>query len=1196
MCRNLNIFLKPVKIKDFYFKLVNGTEYEVRTKEEIRELLEERREFAGYVAENCSKLNTKAGYDAAGMAIGLKDLDLLSQRLTSLEDRFGEDELDETIDELLGEVVPVLYTRTNISKDGGDLLRTWDRLYSRLQYNRDDFIVNFLTHIRQASQGDMYSEANAHPHQEEFKSERVKIHTVGINKKPSYYERTPLYRNSVFTTAHNGDINDAQNYKVFLKREGYVFRSNSDSCIIPALQRFIYEHIHDGNLIGALNKLAYTDPDLLQKKEFQADSSGRVGLQCYPLGEENKGAKVTAQIDGFNVRFMRDGEEAGNFKQRGFIRDDRYSTATHKILSLDRLARKLQDENAKKVTITAAVTARILEYSNSKNKFVFQTFSSIGRTKLGWIGGGTYNLVRGGTREGGEAGGEAVFYIPREHDRRNYEHVSVISASEEDALKERISLLDGEAFERNEIKTASTREVDIDHIPGYKIKAFISQGLAPVYDLLPGELLEINSDGDASVYDMYSAARQRLVSILDEKKTDQTAEEIDVKRERFAPLKVFKLEYRNEQGEPVTPPYNKYGEEIRVIQPLALADNTKLLFKNGEADRIHLRENNNGGLGLRMGADNQDVRELLIQSLRYKVMGAAGTSELIINIAENICRKLGLNKIPTLVLDGFTGSDTVPPYVDKNTLLIANSNSGGTSDTIKLVNEVTSLQSVMNRVESEMLRRDPSERDVGGTLALIDKIKSEIKKGRRIEQIDTQALKFLKDWMPWVYVITNIESSVLGNMGKGIDKSIYRPAGAGITNLPGEECVGSTFAAMASLQWQITLDAYLGEMRGEISHDYAQNIYTQLAKLPETVEKIVGDQKLIDQIEQFSERLVGGNYDFIYTGFVNGVPEEQAHKAAEMIQEMFVGWNFFMFQHGKYAHVKRQGRHSVGSVVGHNVPPPTWPFFNERAKKSAKEIGPRAAVCFMIAHDSDYHELASIPYYPPDFIFTYPEDSVVLYPFQVILIAQLISYIWGEKKQKIAEIISGWNEETVDILLKIPQKSRKIPKKLFPRIRKHCRKVLKEFTAMNTETQKLDRIEGRRREYIRKCLILLTNEWKDKVKVSSEALLNSSAHDGIYNIKCESGDGREPGEHLAILKSLALELSNSEQAKKLADHFLVDSSGRVSEKQYRFYKHNGELTEMSEYDYWCQYEGLGTFYTVDAVHPPKIAKAKKGWL
>src|SRR5262249_38393326 len=144
-----------------------------------------------------------------------------------------------------------------------------------------------------------------------------------------------------------------------------------------------------------------------------------------------------------------------------------------------------------------------------------------------------------------------------------------------------------------------------------------------------------------------------------------------------------------------------------------------------------------------------------------------------------------------------------------------------------------------------------------------------------------------------------------------------------------------------------------------------------------------------------------GNYDFVYTDYVEGVPEEQAHKAAEMIQEMFAGWQFFLFQHGKYAHMKRRTRHSLGSVLGHNAPPPSWPFFNARALKSPFEIGPRVANAFVVAHHSDRERLLGMGDYAPDFVFDYPADSVVLYPFQTLIVGHLISYYWGIARRRI---------------------------------------------------------------------------------------------------------------------------------------------------------------------------------------------------
>ena len=402
---------------------------------------------------------------------------------------------------------------------------------------------------------------------------------------------------------------------------------------------------------------------------------------------------------------------------------------------------------------------------------------------------------------------------------------------------------------------------------------------------------------------------------------------------------------------------------------------------------------------------------------------------------------------------------------------------------------------------------------------------------------------------------------------------------------------------MASLQWQLALHTYLGEIRGDISTEYAQNIYQELARLPEVTEQIVSDKTLIAEIKTMCDELVGGNFDFVYTGYLDGVPEEQAHKAAEMIQEMFAGWHFFQFQHGKYAHMKRRTRHTLGSILGHNVPPPSWPFFNARAIKSASEIGPRVATSFFIAHESDKETLQSVPDYAPDFVFTYPADSIVLYPFQVIIVSHLISYFWGLKKKEIAKKIEQWNQPFVNLLLKLDAQAAELPNRLRSQVETHAQTVLIEFLQMCETTHYFDRIEGQRKQAIATALSLLAGESPGYKSIyRAGGFLGSSVQSLTVRESRNPVQQIDDRAYLSVLKDLALELSNKEQAKQLGDRFLVDERGVTLLNSVEIPRPHNRSRKVYECDYLIEYEGLGTFYDVEPVHPPKIAKAKKGWL
>lgn len=1197
MCRNFNVFLKPVNIVTLFFEQT-GDSYRIRACEEIKADLADRTLSTRALAEDCSKKSTKAGYDAAGMAIGYVPLESLLASLQAVETQgqsvFSAAEAAAFVNKLQDESL----MRVKVARDGGDLLKTWDTLVDRLNLQPTEWITNWETHVRQASQGDMYSESNAHPHQELLTTSQIQIYHLTETGEITVSQADRTGGESLFSDTHNGDINDAARYKRFLANQGFRFLSNSDSCVEPALKRFIYEHLRRGELAGALHQLAYTDPDYSHAAIATVDANGEVGP--YAIGQTWANRTVTVAIETNRIRFLGDGNPIADFAPHSFLRDDERSLSSDKVTELLRLAETMRGAGAQDVTIAAALVARIFEYSNHENKFVFQSFTPIGKPQAGLLGGGTYNMIRGGTERGGEEGGEIIFHIPKPYDDRNYHRISFLSASEENALKEQITLLDAESIAQGKLQPAQPVAQEIKFLSEIQATAYITEGLAPVFDVLPGEIVEVDANGNVKLFDIYRGNAIQLVAAAG-LSTDTLTEHATAERsrqERLAPLKIFKVEYRDLAGQPIPCPYNKYGEEIQVIQPLALRRNTEKLFVSTPDGEIRLRTGAEG-IGLIMGTDDELLRHEQIRQLTHIITGAAGTSYLINTIAGNLSRKLCLNTLPTINLDGFTGSDTIPPYVGEHTLFIANSNSGGTSDTIKLTHELASLPSVCTRIEAEIQRRDPRLPAVSEAKARLAELQTLLQAETKRKDLPPHLQAFLDQKTPWIYVITNIEASALGNIGRGLDPVIQPAAGVGITNLPEEECVGSTFAAMASLQWQLALHTYIGEVRGDISSEYAAQIYRELAQLPDVTETIVSDTTLIAEIKRMADELVGGNFDFVYTGYLDGVPEEQAHKAAEMIQEMFAGWHFFQFQHGKYAHMKRRTRYTLGSILGHNAPPPSWQFFNARAIKSAREIGPRVATSFFIAHASDRETLQSIPDYAPDFVLTYPADSIVLYPFQVIIVSHLISYFWGLRKKEIAKQIEQWNAPFVTVLRKVPADSLELPSLLRSQVEAQAQQVLQEFLKLCETTHYFDKVEVQRKTAIVNALSLLAGEphmpGYDATYATSHFLRGQTQSIALEEHR-RAAKPLDDATYLSVLKDLALELSNGEQAKQLADHFFVDAEGRTIPHQITVDRPHGRDRTVYEYDYLIEYEGLGTFYDVEPVHPPKIAKAKKGWL
>ncbi|NEO88084.1 MAG: hypothetical protein F6J87_28085, partial [Spirulina sp. SIO3F2] len=766
MCRNFNVFLSPVQLEHLFFSrdLDTGA-YRLRSRPVIEADLSDRLCYATALAEDCSKKSTKAGYDAAGMAIGTINLagvlnwvEREQHRVSSL----SHEQMGETAKKIRND----LQTQTKVARDGGDLLKTWDTLLERTQLQNTDFLTNWETHVRQASQGDMYSESNAHPHQEKFIREQLRIYQLSESGEVFFTEQPNTLGAQVFFDTHNGDINDAARYKRFLSYEGFQFASNSDSCTEPALKRFLYEHVRAGHLSGALYRLTYVDPDYLDNNQAVLDSTGAVGH--YSLGEQFANKTLLVQLQGKTITFCHlNGQPIQDFTQKGFLRDDDQSLASEKIAELLALANNMKRAGAQQETIAAALVARILEYSNPKNKFALQSYTPLGQAGYGSLGGGTYTMLRGGTERGGEEGGELIFYLPKTYDLRNYNRAAFLSASEENALKEQISLLNPSALAQGRIEVAETVVQEVGFLKEIQATASITEGVAPIYDVLPGEIVEVTAEGQVRLFNIYRGQEIPLISIEQQNQANSYIH-TDIRQERLAPLKVFKIAYRDLQGNAIPCPYNKYGEEIVVIQPLALRKNTEKLFRTHPDGTVTLRTGANG-IGLMMGTDNETLRQHRIRELNQIVTGAAGTSFLINVIAGNLARKLGLNTLPMINLDGFTGSDTIPPSVSQHTLFLANSNSGGTSDTIKLTHELASLTAVIQRIADEIERRDPHLDEVIIAKARLKELRERVKPDTQREDLPEHLQRFIATKTPWIYVVTNIEASALGNIGRGLD-------------------------------------------------------------------------------------------------------------------------------------------------------------------------------------------------------------------------------------------------------------------------------------------------------------------------------------------------------------------------------------------------------------------------------------------
>jgi hypothetical protein len=262
-------------------------------------------------------------------------------------------------------------------------------------------------------------------------------------------------------------------------------------------------------------------------------------------------------------------------------------------------------------------------------------------------------------------------------------------------------------------------------------------------------------------------------------------------------------------------------------------------------------------------------------------------------------------------------------------------------------------------------------------------------------------------------------------MAAGHDPSVARPAGVGVTDLPEEECVGSTFAMLGALQWLVALDAYLGELRGELAPEAAAAIRAALGRLPEIVDALARDRDLAAELG----RLTG---DLAASG-----------RLVELLRRV----------------------------------EPRAVAMPDRLRAAASEAAGAA------------------------------------------------------------------------------------------------------LTALEEAAAALQRVEPGRVEFVRAGLRRLgvgDAERTADEEIQLAGVLGAAAR--------PIGPGALDGwSCLALLKEVALELSDRGQARLLAEHF----GGGVAPRR---------LPWLAGVDGYAAYEGIGALLAVDPVHPPKIAKAKKGWL
>src|SRR5262245_47355194 len=143
MCRVVGAYLRPLALREIFFKpsQTPGT-YVSKTYDEVAASLRAHREFVQDIATDCAKKSTKAGYDAAGIGVGVLDLravwDSLPEWGFAPDQKVSESQVTDGFRQHL--TPKRLVPEIKVSKDGGDFLETHQRLNQRLALNDLDYV------------------------------------------------------------------------------------------------------------------------------------------------------------------------------------------------------------------------------------------------------------------------------------------------------------------------------------------------------------------------------------------------------------------------------------------------------------------------------------------------------------------------------------------------------------------------------------------------------------------------------------------------------------------------------------------------------------------------------------------------------------------------------------------------------------------------------------------------------------------------------------------------------------------------------------------------------------------------------------------------------------------------------------------------------------------------------------------------
>ncbi|MBI3892288.1 MAG: hypothetical protein HY303_12265, partial [Candidatus Wallbacteria bacterium] len=948
---------------------------------------------------------------------------------------------------------------------------------------------------RAATQGDnMYSSANAHLHTERMTRE-VLADALRPAELAQVREVFPLRagEDGPFQVGHNGDVNSKIKWERYFLEKGFQNDADSDSKEIPRIQRLLHECLFADRIVG--------------------------GDRCLRWLLDDLGARRVLP-------------ERSVLEERGQLVERTFADQRHALLEL---AARLREAGATAVTISGALAARLISFTDPTSVYVYETLTSIRSREDSPLPVAT--LVRGP-----KAGGMVLF------EDADDPEMPIKFASSLANLRAQIRRYAGERHENvavDYITTGATvkiREGEVDYyaLEEWQMAELGSRSDDPrepslgFFDLLTGERL-LPAKVRSPIIDYRLRGQERAATLrasgefAGRSRVERTVVYDTVLGEILSgptpilhkQVKAFPTE------EPVTYAVdNQYGAEI-LLSFVTLLRNTRQIFE-GRFD-AHGRIQSEIALKasalfrLEPGHLSRPELEAILRRVQTIVGLGEGTSRNVLGMAFAAAQFEGLNAVHTTALESNLAR-MQSPHVDERTLLAFVSNSGGTKPVVALAEET------------------------------LERIGADWKNG------------------PFVWAVTNLVTSELA-------RSASRSLGASVTNLPWEKAVGSTYAAFTALQDLLAMLVFLHESRGLLKPGRARHLYRSLASFPAVARATLAYPAARDEVRRLARWIAGNNLDIAFVGALESFDAaEGALKFAEMMQHSRVKFYSGAYeQHGQRATYLRALRTNPGTLVILHVPNLETTIGSWTAQL-IREDRPRCGKIAVVCAQEDALTLRESG---ADFAIPAPEgttDTLFTDLLTKLLIDNMLTEATIEESNLIAGKLASWGARLLDLSAGVSP----VPQDL---VEKELLRIRREFSRMDTGAHDSQARAAATLELERQAASgsLGATEKEERLaelyrggrKLSVCAAEARQRVTDLLHLLTEEDLAGEPEVFDGLLWDLVLELSDRGLAMRVADERFQDHAERARTAVH--------------------YQGLAKIIGANPIKPDNIAKFQQGW-